>query len=367
MTSRLHALDTMLEIALLRVAALAALLLVIGSTPLLSQELKVATKELAPFAMKDDQGEWTGVSVEIWQEVADQAGLEYQWVEDDLTGILEGLESGNYQAAAAAITMTGEREQLFDFSHSYFSTGLGIAVPEQAEGGLNWYAVLKAFFTWQFFSALTALVVVLLAAGLALWFFERKRNPEQFGDEAIKGIGNGFWWSAVTMTTVGYGDKAPITTGGRFVALIWMFTSVIVVSSFTASIASSLTVGSIDGGIETVDDLNGKLVGTIEGSTSESFLDQGTRARVRGFDSATELLEALEDERIDAVVYDRAILQYRVGNYEQLMMLPLELDKQNYAMALNVSEEVKESINIALLNLRDNGRYEEILQRYGIK
>lgn len=75
------------------------------------------------------------------------------------------------------------------------------------------------------------------SVGVLLWLVERKRNSDQFGGSVAEGIGSGFWWSAVTMTTVGYGDKAPVTLIGRFMATIWMFASVITISGFTAAIS----------------------------------------------------------------------------------------------------------------------------------
>jgi hypothetical protein len=88
--------------------------------------------------------------------------------------------------------------------------------------------------------------VLLLALGTLMWWFERKRNQEQFGGGTEAGIGSSFWWSAVTMTTVGYGDKAPITFGGRVVAFLWMLIAIIIVSVFTATITSTLTVAHLD-------------------------------------------------------------------------------------------------------------------------
>jgi hypothetical protein len=43
------------------------------------------------------------------------------------------------------------------------------------------------------------------------------------------------------MTTTGYGDKAPTTVGGRILAILWMFTALIVTAGFTAQLAASLT------------------------------------------------------------------------------------------------------------------------------
>ena len=46
------------------------------------------------------------------------------------------------------------------------------------------------------------------------------------------------WWSLVTMTTVGYGDKVPVTPGGRILAGFLMLSGIAVVSLFTATISS---------------------------------------------------------------------------------------------------------------------------------
>ena len=46
------------------------------------------------------------------------------------------------------------------------------------------------------------------------------------------------WWAYVTMTTVGYGDKYPVTTEGRFVAAILMTVGVGLFGTFTAYVSS---------------------------------------------------------------------------------------------------------------------------------
>jgi voltage-gated potassium channel len=51
-------------------------------------------------------------------------------------------------------------------------------------------------------------------------------------------IYDGVWWVLVTMTTVGYGDKVPMTTGGRMIGTIIMFSGVALLSLFTATVSS---------------------------------------------------------------------------------------------------------------------------------
>ena len=70
------------------------------------------------------------------------------------------------------------------------------------------------------------------------------------------------------MTTVGYGDKAPVTVMGRLIGLIWMFAAIIIISSFTAAIAASLTVSELGSDVENPNDLPNVRVGSYRGCYS---------------------------------------------------------------------------------------------------
>ncbi len=62
---------------------------------------------------------------------------------------------------------------------------------------------------------------------------------EQSGENrTINSFATALWWSATTVTTVGYGDTAPVTTEGRVLGVILMFVGIGVFSIFTANIAS---------------------------------------------------------------------------------------------------------------------------------
>jgi voltage-gated potassium channel len=71
----------------------------------------------------------------------------------------------------------------------------------------------------------------LIGASL-VFFFEGSVNKE------FEAMGDSIWWVLVTMTTVGYGDKVPITIGGRVIGIIIMFLGLALLSSFTATISS---------------------------------------------------------------------------------------------------------------------------------
>jgi len=57
-------------------------------------------------------------------------------------------------------------------------------------------------------------------------------------DSNIKNFGDGLWWAITTVTTVGYGDRYPTTTEGRFLAVALMIMGISLMGVITASVAA---------------------------------------------------------------------------------------------------------------------------------
>lgn len=328
-----------------------------------AKKLIVATRHVPPFAIQADDGSWRGISVDLWRDVAQEVGVSYTFEPVELDDMVPGVADGRFDAAVAALTMTAAREQMVDFTHPFYNSGLAIAVPGKPMSGPA--RLLQRLISLDFLQAVAGLALLLIAIGMLVWIFERRRNAEQFGGSVTKGIGAGFWWSAVTMTTVGYGDKAPATLGGRLVALVWMFASVIIISSFTAAIASSLTVSQLATGIAGPEDLPGRRVGTVDGSTSEAFL-WDKRARVRRFADLDDALTALAQGQVEAVVYDEPVLRYSVNNLDDadLRVLPRVFETQNYAIALPHNSPYREAVNQLVLDYTTSEKWQDTLYTY---
>ena len=163
--------------------------------------LRIAVKPAEPFVIETESGV-EGISIELWRRIAERQNLVYEFETTTLEGLLDGVSSGRFAAGVAATTVTAEREALMDFTHPFFNGGLAIAVPDEGSG-LSVTGMLRKLVSPGFVTAVALLSVVLLGVGLFVWIAERRANPDQFGGSPIKGLGSGFWFSAVTMTTVG--------------------------------------------------------------------------------------------------------------------------------------------------------------------
>ena len=84
------------------------------------------------------------------------------------------------------------------------------------------------------FSAATLLLIYFSSVGI--YFFENEAQPDAFSS-----VFNAMWWSVATLTTVGYGDIYPITTGGKIFSTFIVFIGLGLVAVPTGLIASSLT------------------------------------------------------------------------------------------------------------------------------
>ena len=81
---------------------------------------------------------------------------------------------------------------------------------------------------------LVAAAVLVLNGAVIVYLFERHAPGSN-----IHTLGNAVWWSFVTVTTVGYGDFYPVTTGGRITACFIMGTGLLTLAVVTAQVASS--------------------------------------------------------------------------------------------------------------------------------
>jgi ABC-type amino acid transport substrate-binding protein len=325
--------------------------------------LVVGIKESPPFIM-DQNGEWNGLSIYLWEEIAKNLKVSYEHRSyEELGELLEAVKKGEVDISVNPLTVTPDRLLKVDFTQPFFITNLAIAVKKDTKGPV--LRILSNIFSWRFFMAVLVLGAIILTFGLLTWLFERKHRSMEF-ENSPRGLWDAFWWSAVTMTTVGYGDKAPKSTGGRVVALIWMFTAIVIISGFTATIASSLTLDQLSLDIKSVQDLKELRVVTLSNSTSEYYLNiKGVNSRK--VTDINEALDLLVNKEADAVVYDEPIMRYAMdekGYREDITIVPGSMYTQYYAFATQRNNIDLKAFNLALLKEIDSMDWKAELGQY---
>jgi polar amino acid transport system substrate-binding protein len=355
--------------ALLVALALAAVLAVTQRVPAQTQpasdarELVIGTKVAAPFAMKQADGTWRGISIDLWRRVADQMHLRYRFEETSLSGLVDGVADDSLDAAVAALTVTGPRHRLVDFTQPFYGTGLGIAVKQDA--GMTWWPIITNVFSFRFLGAVAALFAGSVAVGLVLWLVERRHN-EHFGTHR-QGLGSSVWFSAAAMTQSAgaAGEKVPVTLLGRMLAIVWMVASVIVIASFTAALTSQLTLKQLHGTVQGEADLPSVRAGAIAGTETTDYLRR-QHVAYRTFADAEAGLSALKEGRIDALVYDRPLLLWLVRERypDSLRVLNATFDPQYYAIALPQGSKLRLPIDLALLDAVKSEWWHETVSAY---
>jgi len=194
-----------------------------------------------------------------------------------------------------------------------------------------------------------------------VWYFERKRNPDQFPAPYRRGIWESAWWAISTILSGGCDAKGPIHTGGRIIGALWMLICIVAITYFTAAITTIMTVNQLTSDITGAKDLPGQQVATVKGTTAEKYLREH-RVKVSAFDTIDQCFEALDKKDVKAVVYDEPVLLYHVkisGSHDQQVVGRL-FERQNYGIGLQEGSPYRKTINATLLKLREDGTLDDL-------
>jgi ABC-type amino acid transport substrate-binding protein len=309
-----------------------------------------------------DGTNWTGFSIDLWREIAQRRGWTYSLEGvDTVDQQLDAVRGGGADASLAAISVTGEREQTIDFSYPYFTSGLQLMVAMDHPSFLD---ALFSFVTPDLLKLLAVVVVVLLLVAHGVWLFERHMDAD-FPRSYFAGVGEALWWAGVTLTTVGYGDRTPKGRIGRALALIWMFGGIFLLANITAAVTARATVQQLQRSITSVDDLPGKQVATVQGSTSDQFLS------ARGLPHVTvqrieDAYPLLEQGHVQAILYDSPVLQHYASTdgAGRVQVVGKIVQPEQYAIALPLDSPYRRAINQTLLQLMADGTYAMLYQRW---
>ena len=325
--------------------------------------VRVITRMVPPFVMKESDS-YKGFSVELWQSIATQIKATSHFVEkSNIKEILSAVKAGEGDVAIAAISITSQREQEFDFSQPMFDSGLQIMV--RADNN-------SSFSVWQIWNILSSGAMPFLLGLMAcliiipahmVWFAERRGESHFISQKYFPGIWQAAWWSIGAVA--GQQPDSPASKWGRILAAIAILVSMVFMSYFQATITTALTIQTLRGDINGPEDLAGRKVGTTAGSTTVGYL-KSLDVTATEFQKITEAFTALENKQLDAVVFDAPVLLYYAateGRNKVQIVGPM-LRKENYGILFPRGSALRKPVNEALLTLRENGIYDELYTKW---
>ncbi|MEM7318705.1 MAG: transporter substrate-binding domain-containing protein [Pseudomonadota bacterium] len=326
-----------------------------------AQTLTAATVTRPPFSMNDGDAD-AGFSMELLAALAETLDWDYQVRRYDVfSDMLDAVETGDADLAIANISITAARETRMDFSQPIFESGLQIMVPaDEAQGS----SLLRALLSRDLLIAIAIAFMILLSGGMMMWYFERRAQP--YFDRNLKDAWfPSFWWALNLVVNGGFEERVPRTRFGQLFGVVLVLSSLFVVSVFTARITSVMTVEAISGSINSINDLYGRKVATIQGSTAASFLNRRD-LDFAGYENLESMLRDFESGTVDAVVFDAPVLSHYAthdGRSTAAMAGSVFL-RENYGIAFATSSPLVEQVNQALLALREDGTYDAIRRNW---
>ncbi len=331
--------------------------------------LNVAVAECPPFVMFDN-GQYSGLAIYLWEQVGREMGLDWAYTEYQLGNLLEVIKSTKQaelpDVGISCTSVTAEREELIDFSHSFHETYTAIAVRETT----LWSAVTGFFSSPRVLKIILVILGIAALIGAVFYLLEHRINKKLFS--TTTGLGR-----VLEPVIIGlmFLTNGPIrfyrfkTLSARVLSTVLTLSSTFFIAAITAVLASSFTLNAMQTDVRTLDDLRSLHVGALYASTSSAFLSaNGIKHQTRP--DLDTLVRDLDAGELDAIVSDAAFLQYRInqgkqqGKFKSLTVLPYELEAQNYAFILVEESPLRESINRALLTVRMEAEWRDKQREY---
>lgn len=327
------------------------------------RSLRVGVYVHPPFVMREGEM-FTGMAIELWEQLAQSLSLQSEYVELDNTGALvAATANGEIDVAVTNLTVTRERAERMDFTHPWFDAGQRIMVNDDRGGGF--WDVLRGLRDSGHLRGYAWIAFVIAVATLLVTLFDRRFNKE-FPRRWRDGIAEGFH----TVMSVATSGKSPQRKNyfgwiGRIWQGLWLVCGIAVLAYLTSSVTSVMTTLSLTNQINSVADLPGRVVGVQPGSVSERYAQQAG-LNTRRFAHIEEAVQALVDGRIDAIVGDAPVLEYfaHTNPDQPVTVVGPIFAPDKYAFGLVHGSDLTRPLTIELIGAHEDGTIEEIRSQF---
>ncbi|XP_032248160.1 glutamate receptor ionotropic, NMDA 2A [Halichoerus grypus] len=290
-----------------------------------------------------------------------------------------------YQRAVMAVgslTINEERSEVVDFSVPFVETGISVMV-SRSNGTVSPSAFLEPFSASVW---VMMFVMLLIVSAIAVFVFEYF-SPVGYNRNLAKGkaphgpsftIGKAIWllWGLVFNNSVPV--QNPKGTTSKIMVSVWAFFAVIFLASYTANLAAFMiqeefvdqVTGLSDKKFQRPHDYSPPFrFGTVPNGSTERNIRNNypymhqymTKFNQKGVEDA---LVSLKTGKLDAFIYDAAVLNYKAGRDEGCKLVTIGsgyiFATTGYGIALQKGSPWKRQIDLALLQFVGDGEMEEL-------
>uniref|UniRef100_A0ABM5FMN6 Glutamate receptor n=1 Tax=Pogona vitticeps TaxID=103695 RepID=A0ABM5FMN6_9SAUR len=284
--------------------------------------------------------------------------------------------------AIGSLTINEERSQIVDFSVPFVETGISVMVA-RSNGTVSPSAFLEpyspAVWVMMFVMCLTvvAITVFMFEYFSPVGYNQNLTSGKKTGGPSFT-IGKSVWllWALVFNNSVPI--ENPKGTTSKIMVLIWAFFAVIFLASYTANLAAFMIQEQY---IDTVSGLSDKKFqkpqdqyppfrfGTVPNGSTErnirsNYHDMHTHMVKYNQRSVEDALISLKMGKLDAFIYDAAVLNYMAGKDEGCKLVTIGSGKvfatTGYGIALQKDSKWKRAIDLALLQFLGDGETQKL-------
>ncbi len=129
--------------------------------------------------------------------------------------------------------------------------------------------------------------------------------------------------------------------------------------------STQVVIVTNDSPITSPADLEGKTIGVQLGTTGDNYAGEIENATIERYNKGFEAVQALGQNKIDAVIIDREPAKAFVSENEGLKILDEDYTVEDYAIAVaKGNQELLDQVNASITRLKDSGKLQEIIDKY---
>uniref|UniRef100_A0A8D3DDZ3 Glutamate receptor n=2 Tax=Scophthalmus maximus TaxID=52904 RepID=A0A8D3DDZ3_SCOMX len=288
----------------------------------------------------------------------------------------------NAHMAVGSLTINEERSEVIDFSVPFIETGISVMV-SRSNGTVSPSAFLEPFSAdvW-----VMMFVMLLLVSAMAVFIFEYL-SPVGYNRCLADGrephgpsftIGKAIWllWGLVFNNSVPV--QNPKGTTSKIMVSVWAFFAVIFLASYTANLAAFMiqeeyvdqVTGLSDKKFQSPNDFSPPFrFGTVPNGSTERNI-RNNYPEMHGYmtkfhqRNVNEALQSLKAGKLDAFIYDAAVLNYMAGRDEGCKLVTIGsgyiFATTGYGIAIQKESLWKRHVDLAILQLFGDGEMEEL-------